>query len=128
MDYLAAIILGIIQGLVEWLPLSSEAMVTLSGKFLFGIEYQEALAVSVFLHWGTLFAAICYFRTEIAQMLQSIFSKTADRSLLLFLLIATLLSGLVATPLLFLAFSIEIPDGLFTALIGLFLIFIAPHL
>ncbi len=125
MDYLAAIILGIVQGLVEWLPLSSEAMVTLSAKFLFGIEYQNALGTAIFLHWGTLLAAVFYFRIEIAQMLRSVFRKSADRNLLLFLLLATLLSGLVATPLLFLAFSIEIPDGLFTALIGLFLIFIA---
>ncbi|MDD2655522.1 MAG: undecaprenyl-diphosphate phosphatase [Candidatus ainarchaeum sp.] len=125
MDLFAAMVLGIIQGLVEWLPLSSEAAVTLSGKFLFGMDYQESLGVAVFLHLGTLLSAAFYFRNEMSQMLRSIFSKTADKGLLLFLLLATLLSGIVAMPLLFLAFSMEIPDGLFTALIGLFLIFIA---
>ncbi len=125
MDFLSAIILGIIQGLVEWLPISSEAMVTLSAKFLFGMGYQEALAVSVFLHWGTLVAAALYFRKELVQMLRDIFSKNADRELPLFLVTTTLLSGIVATPLLFLAFTIEIPDGLFTIFIGVFLLSIA---
>jgi len=125
MDFLSAIILGIVQGLVEWLPISSEAMVTLSAKFLFGMEYQEALSVSVFLHWGTLLAAIIYFRKEILQMAKDILSKNANKDLPLFLITTTILSGIIATPLLFLAFSMEIPDGLFTIFIGIFLLFIA---
>jgi undecaprenyl-diphosphatase len=125
MDFFSAIILGIIQGLVEWLPISSEAAVTLSGKFLFGMDYQEALSVSVFLHWGTLIAAIIYFRKELVQMLRDILSKNADKTLPVFLIITTILSGIIATPLLFLAFSVEIPDGLFTIFIGLFLLCIA---
>lgn len=125
MDFISAIILGIIQGVVEWLPISSEAMVTLSARFLFGMNYQEALAISVFLHWGTLLAAILYFRNELVQMAKDILSKNANKSLPFFLITTTLLSGIIATPLLFLAFSIEIPDGLFTIFIGIFLLFIA---
>jgi len=125
MDLFSAIILGIVQGLVEWLPISSEAMVTLSAKFLFGMDYQEALSVSVFLHWGTLFAAVIYFRNELIQMAKDIFSRNSDKRLPLFLIATTLLSGIIATPLLFLAFSMEIPDGLFTIFIGIFLLFIA---
>ena len=125
MDFFSAIILGIIQGLVEWLPISSEAMVTLSAKFLFGMGYQEALSISVFLHWGTLVAAVLYFRKEILQMLRDIFSKDANKDLPIFLITTTLLSGIIATPLLFLAFAVEIPDGLFTIIIGLFLLLIA---
>jgi undecaprenyl-diphosphatase len=125
MDLFAAMVLGIIQGLVEWLPISSEAMVTLSGKFFFGMDYRESLGFAVFLHLGTLLSAAFYFRSEISLMLRGIFSRTADKGLLLFLLTATILSGIVAVPLLFLAFSLEIPDGLFTALVGLFLVFIA---
>jgi len=125
MDLFSAVILGIVQGLVEWLPISSEAMVTLSAKFLFGMEYQEALSISVFLHWGTLVAAIVYFRKELLQMAKDIFSKNANKDLPLFLITTTILSGIIATPLLFLAFSMEIPDGLFTIFIGIFLLFIA---
>lgn len=125
MDLFSAIILGMVQGLVEWLPISSEAMVTLSAKFLFGMDYQEALAASVFLHWGTLIAAIAYFRKEIMQMLRGLLSKNSDKNLPLFLITTTILSGITATPLLFLAFTMEIPDGLFTIFIGIFLLFIA---
>ncbi|MFA5412579.1 MAG: undecaprenyl-diphosphate phosphatase [Candidatus Micrarchaeia archaeon] len=125
MDFLSAVILGIIQGLVEWLPISSEAMVTLSAKFLFGMDYQEALSISVFLHWGTLIAAVAYFRKELVQMLRDILSKNSDKVLPFFLITTTILSGIIATPLLFLAFSVEIPDGLFTIFIGAFLLSIA---
>jgi len=125
MDLLSAIILGIVQGLVEWLPISSEATVTLTAKFLLGMDYQEALSVSVFLHWGTLIAAVIYFRKELLQMAKDILSRNANKDLPVFLIITTLLSGIIATPLLFLAFSTEIPDGLFTIFIGIFLLFIA---
>jgi len=125
MDLLSAIILGIVQGLVEWLPISSEATVTLTAKFLLGMDYQEALSVSVFLHWGTLIAAVIYFRKELLQMAKDILSRNANKDLPVFLIITTLLSGIIATPLLFLAFTIEIPDGLFTIFIGIFLLFIA---
>lgn len=125
MDLFSAIILGIVQGLVEWLPISSEAMVTLSAKFLFGMDYQEALSISVFLHWGTLIAAIAYFRNELIRMAKDLLSKNSNKGLPFFLITTTILSGIIATPLLFLAFSLEIPDGFFTVLIGIFLIFIA---
>ena len=125
MDLFSAIILGIVQGLVEWLPISSEAMVTLSAKFLFGMDYQEALSTSVFLHWGTLIAAVAYFRNELIQMAKDLLSRKSEKTLPLFLIITTILSGIIATPLLFLAFSVEIPDGLFTIFIGIFLLFIA---
>ncbi|NYZ61003.1 undecaprenyl-diphosphate phosphatase [Candidatus Micrarchaeota archaeon] len=125
MDLFSAIILGIVQGLVEWLPISSEATVTLTAKFLLGMDYQEALSVSVFLHWGTLIAAVIYFRKELLQMAKDILSRNANKDLPVFLIITTLLSGIIATPLLFLAFTIEIPDGLFTIFIGIFLLFIA---
>lgn len=125
MDLLSAIVLGIVQGLVEWLPISSEAMVTLSARFLFGMDYREALSMAVFLHWGTLIAAAAYFRNELIGMAKSLLSKKSEKTLPLFLIIATILSGIIATPLLFFAFSVEIPDGLFTIFIGIFLLFIA---
>ena len=125
MDMFSAVILGMVQGFVEWLPISSEAMVTLFAKFLFGMDYREALSISVFLHWGTLLAAVAYFRKELVQMAGELLSKKAGKGLPLFLITATILSGLIATPLLFFAFKTEIPDGLFTIFIGIFLLFIA---
>lgn len=120
MEYTEAIILGLVQGITEWLPISSEAMVTLIGKFLFGFEYEEALGNAIWFHSGTLIAAIIYFRKDILEIL-----KMENKKLLIFLLLATIATGIIAVPLIFLAFSLEIPDHLFTILIGVFLVIIA---
>ncbi len=123
MDFFEAIILGIIQGIAEWLPISSEAMVTLAGKFLFNTEYKEALGTAIWLHSGTTLSAIIYFRNDVITIIKSIFS--GNRSLLFFLTIATLSTSISAIPLLLLAFSIELPDVLFTLFIGIFLLLIS---
>lgn len=123
MDFLEAIILGIIQGIAEWLPISSEAMVTLAGRFLFRSDYHEALGTAIWLHSGTMLSALIYFRDDVARIIRSI--STPERGLLMFLLIATLSTAFTALPLLLLAFSIALPEAIFTILIGLFLVLIA---
>jgi len=125
MDLLAAILLGIIQGLSEWLPISSEAMVTLAGKFLAGLEYNEALSTAIWLHTGTMIAAIIYFRYDILQIIKSIYEKNTNKHLLLFLVAATFATAFTSLPLLILALSIEVPDSIATIIIGFFLCIIA---
>lgn len=127
MDYFQAIILGIIQGITEWLPISSQAMVFLAGRLFFNLDYVEALKASIWLHSGTLLAAIIYFRQDIFRILKSIFRKNSsdEKTLLIFLLLATAASGIVAIPLLLLVFWLELPEPLFTIIIGLFLIVVA---
>jgi len=120
MEYLDAVVLGIIQGIAEWLPISSEAMVTLAGKFLFEAEYQEALGNAIWLHSGTTLSALIYFRNDIMK----IFSMK-DKDLLMFLLIATAATAFTALPLLFLAFSVELSEAFFTIIIGCFLVLVA---
>ena len=88
MDFFEALVLGIIQGIAEWLPISSEAMVTLAGKFLFDAEYKEALGAAIWLHSGTTLSAIIYFRNDVIKLVKSIFH--GDRSLLFFLAIHSL--------------------------------------
>jgi undecaprenyl-diphosphatase len=122
MDVFQAAVLGLVQGITEWLPVSSKAMVTLSGKFLFGMPYQEALATAIFLHIGTLIAATIYLRKDLIQVLRSIFEKGADKSMLKFLVVATLMTGVVAMPLLFFALNNDLPEYLFTIVIGGFLL------
>ena len=121
------IILGAIQGITEWLPISSEAMVALSARFFFGFEYKEALNLAIWLHLGTALAAIAYFWKEILEVLKSAFDKTADRALLWFLVVATVVTALIAGPILviLLTSAPEIPDWIFTMVIGVFLVGIA---
>ncbi|NIR48294.1 undecaprenyl-diphosphate phosphatase, partial [candidate division KSB1 bacterium] len=53
-----ALILGIIQGIVEWLPVSSEGvLVLLQTHFFGGGGLAETVSVTLFLHLGTFFAA-----------------------------------------------------------------------
>jgi undecaprenyl-diphosphatase len=69
----AAILLGIIQGLTEFLPVSSSAHLILA-RFFFGWETppELGLAFDVALHIGTLAAIVAFFRAELASMARSI--------------------------------------------------------
>lgn len=122
LDYLQGIVLGVIQGVTEWLPVSSKAMVTLAGKFLFGMEYQDALGSAIFLHSGTLIAATIYFRKDLSGIARSALDRDAKKDLLVFLAIATLITGILGTPLLFIALNFEFPEWLFTLIIGVLLL------
>ncbi|MEM3364111.1 MAG: undecaprenyl-diphosphate phosphatase [Candidatus Micrarchaeia archaeon] len=128
MEYAGAIILGILQGIFEWLPVSSEGIVTLAGKLIYGMQYQDSLAMAIWLHIGTLAAVVAYFRKDIMEMLKSIYTTGANRDLLVFLAVSTFASAIVALPLIILAFSEQaalIPEYAFTIMIGIFLVGIA---
>ncbi len=122
MDYLQAILLGIIQGFAEWLPISSQGVVTLVNKLLFKASYQEAISTAVWLHTGTLIASVIYFRNELKAMLLSISSHGTERPLLKFLIISTLSTFPVAFLLLRLVVTLELPDSVLTIMIGTLLI------
>lgn len=62
MDVFQAFVLGIVQGLAEFLPISSSAHLSLV-PFLFGWK-DPGLAFDVALHLGTLAAVLWYFRLE----------------------------------------------------------------
>jgi undecaprenyl-diphosphatase len=70
----AAALLGIVQGLTEFLPVSSSAHLVLARAF-FGWDVDEGafgLAFDVALHLGTLIAILIYFRRDIAAMLAAL--------------------------------------------------------
>lgn len=70
MEWWQAIILGVVQGLTEFLPISSSGHLVIF-PWLFGWE-TSSLAFDVSLHLGTLVAVIVYFRREIARMIAAI--------------------------------------------------------
>ena len=73
MNLPAAILLGIVQGLTEFLPVSSSAHLILARMF-FGWETppEFGLAFDVALHVGTLAAIVTFFRREVAAMAASV--------------------------------------------------------
>lgn len=67
MDIIKVIILGIIQGLTEFLPVSSSGHLVLAAEFLNFRE--EGVAFEVFVHLGTLLSVLIAFRKDILQMI-----------------------------------------------------------
>ena len=91
-DLFLSFILGIIQGLTEFLPISSSAHL-LFPSLVFGSN-DLGLAFDISVHVGTLLAVIYYFRDDILAMTKSLFqsnsSLTEERGLALLLIIATI--------------------------------------
>ena len=90
-----AIFLGIIQGLSEFLPISSSAHLTLA-PWLLGWE-DPGLAFDVALHFGTLLAVLWYFRLEWLVLIRAAFGiittgriETPEKRRVIYLIIATI--------------------------------------
>ncbi len=75
MDILQGIIIGIIQGLTEFLPVSSSAHLVFIQNIL-GVE--SSLAFDTFLHLGSLLAVLWFFRGDIIKMLRSWWLSIGD--------------------------------------------------
>lgn len=72
MTWIEALILGIVQGLTEFLPVSSSGHLEL-GKALLGIEAKESLMFSIAVHGATVLSTIIVFRKEILELLAGLF-------------------------------------------------------
>lgn len=72
MDWLQALILGLIQGLTEFLPVSSSGHLAI-GKELLGVEAAEDIVFEVVVHTATVLATIIVFRKQIWQLLCGLF-------------------------------------------------------
>ncbi len=102
---LELIILGFIQGLAEWLPVSSEGLIVLvRHRFFAAASLEESIATALFLHLGTVLAAIVYFRKDLVGILRDARARGPgvgeSKKILWFLGTATLISGFLGLALL----------------------------
>lgn len=82
MNLLEAVFLGILQGLTEFLPISSTAHLTIAGKILGLVSEQNPEAWTAFIavmQLGTMAAVLLYFRRDILGMIVAVFSDIGRR-------------------------------------------------
>jgi undecaprenyl-diphosphatase len=72
MSWLEALILGLIQGLTEYLPVSSSGHLTI-GSALFGIEGEENLAFTITVHVATVFSTLFILWKEVSWLFKGVF-------------------------------------------------------
>lgn len=70
MRWLHLVLLGVIQGLTEFLPISSDGHLAIA-QLLLGIS-EDNLAITVALHSGTLLAVVVYFRSDLARIARAL--------------------------------------------------------
>ncbi|WP_066630406.1 undecaprenyl-diphosphate phosphatase [Labilibacter marinus] len=73
MSVIEALILGIIQGLTEFLPVSSSGHLEI-GKHLLGVEATDNLTFTVVVHGATVLSTIVVFRKDIAHLIKGLFA------------------------------------------------------
>jgi undecaprenyl-diphosphatase len=74
LSLIQAVILGALQGLTEFLPISSSGHLVL-GESLLKVKFDD-ISFDVFLHLGTLLAVVIFFRHAIWKMLRAVYLKT----------------------------------------------------
>lgn len=97
MNFLQATILGVVQGITEWLPISSDGHLVLAQRLM---DLQVTVAFDIFLHFGSLLVIIVFFRQQLAEMIKSFFNRPntwplEQKKWWLYLLISTVVTGTI---------------------------------
>ena len=133
MDLIQTILMGIVQGLSEFLPISSSAHLVFTSNFykvFKGIEIvqesNQEIFLDIMLHLGTLIAVLIFFRKEVAEIIKALYLgiKTKNYTsynfkLGLYIILGTIITVVIAYPL------NEVAGGLVfkPSIVGVLLIF-----
>jgi undecaprenyl-diphosphatase len=93
MDLINSILLGIIQGLTEFFPISSSGHLVL-GQYFLGIE-SHGILLEVVLHFGTLLSILLYYRHDIFMLIQGILQKRSESIDYAFMIITATIPAVV---------------------------------
>ncbi|MBO8181466.1 MAG: undecaprenyl-diphosphate phosphatase [Archaeoglobus sp.] len=110
------VILSLIQGIAEWLPISSEGLSVFVLVKFFNSNPAEAISYAIYLHFGTMLAVILRFKSDFYRIL-----TLNDRHLLKIIVIASVFTALSGIP--FLQFLKNFQSGFeVTLFIGVMLV------
>ncbi|MBN2334818.1 undecaprenyl-diphosphate phosphatase [Candidatus Bathyarchaeota archaeon] len=109
-----SLIIGALQGLLEWLPVSSEGNLVLVLVSVLGLEPAETLRLAIVLHLGTGVAALIYLRRDVWDIMLG--ATEENRGLRLKLAVITGLTGAVGLPI---YLALDVSAGLGEALLAL---------
>ena len=125
MSLYEGILIGIVQGITEWLPISSEGLITSIASLGFEHTFKQAVSLSIWLHLGTACAAAFSFRRHLLKLLQGLIQDRENSKELGTLIIAVLISGMIGFPLLLLIREVQLTEGtgdVTMILIGFFMV------
>lgn len=134
METIQLIFLGIVQGIFEWIPFSSEGAIFFASTNFFGqTDLNLILRQALLLHLGTFFAALIYFRKDVKELFKGLINyKHTDaetKKILNFLIISTIISGVLGLALLQFLKLVEtkflMTSRMITLAIGIFLVLTA---
>ncbi|MFX1505220.1 MAG: undecaprenyl-diphosphate phosphatase [Promethearchaeota archaeon] len=124
-DLIAALLMAIFQGIIEWLPISSEGQLSLLFVNFYGMNELEAVTLALLLHIGTMISVLWVFRSDFRDLVD-INAKITEVTV-----IATLGTAITAIPIVLIfknywstwSETLPIsPDILFTLLVGVLLV------
>ncbi len=101
MSFFEAIILGTVQGITEFLPVSSTGHLIIA-RDLLGLQTELGLTIDATLHFATAFAVLIYFRKDLLQLATSIFNKLKgvamerDMTILFYAIMLGTIPGVIA--------------------------------
>lgn len=113
MNFIQAVLMGIVQGLSEFLPISSSAHLVFTSNFykvFANLPIHEQSSQEIFfdimVHLGTLVAVLIFFRKDIINILQAMYNavknnnwKDKEAKLGLYIILGTIITVLMAFPL-----------------------------
>lgn len=117
MNLFEAFILGILQGIMEWLPISSEGQTVLLMLQYLHMSPSDVISYAIFLHIGTMLAVLVRFRYDFLSMLSRWNSPLSQT-----VIIASASTAITAIPLYFFLKTNFTSGDTATVLIGVLLI------
>lgn len=96
----AAAVLGLLQGITEWFPVSSQGVVAGAYSLMFDASFDEAAGFALWLHIGTVPSVLVALRHDLYELVREFLaSPKAPSHTFKFLIATTLISGMVGLPL-----------------------------